>query len=149
MDRISFGRQTEASVTIQTHVTTGRPHPGTGLAESIIGCHSGTLVCSPSRGSRSCGARTFQLLFETLTKVPVQACTKTLVFVFCAGCTKDRVEAAWRDRFTASVVNRPMQRTSPVLDPALPESACNIPESFLPPEWVPFPRLHSLVARNK
>ena len=78
--------------------STSRQWPG----RVYNGCHSGTLVCSPSRGSRSCGARTFQFLFYTLTEVPVQACTKTPVFVFCVGCTKDRVEAAWRDGNPAS-----------------------------------------------
>ena len=79
------------------------------------------------------------ILVLNMNWVPVQACTKTPVFVFCVGCTKDRVEAAWRDRFTASVVNRPMQRTSPVLDPALPESACNIPDNISTPRVGPLP----------
>ena len=99
--------------------STSRQWPG----RVYNGCHSGTLVCIPSRGSRSCGARTFQLLCYTLTEVPVQACTKTPVFVFCVGCTKDRVEAAWRDRRVVMAVRACLRPHTTLLSRAGPSSA--------------------------
>ena len=140
----------EASVTIQTHVTTGRPHPGNGLAESIM-----AVIVVPWYVARPVAAaavvREPSILVLNMNWVPVQACTKTTVFALRAGCTKDRVEAAWRDWYNGSGGSKePYPEYPSRAGPSFARECMQHPrEHFYPQSGSPHPRLHSAVARNK